>query len=57
MDDPECMDYSEINLIMKMQFFPLRTNDVRRDDYYFDEAMARHRARLVSGMQPQPLGT
>lgn len=53
---PECMDYSEINLIMKMQFFPLRTNDVRRDDYYFDEAMARHRARLVSGMQPQPLG-
>ena len=54
---PECMDYSEINLIMKMQFFPLRTNDVRRDDYYFDEAMARHRARLVSGMQPQPLGT
>ena len=54
--NPECMDYSELNLIMKMQFFPLRSNDVRRDDYYFDEALARHRARLVSGMQPQPLG-
>jgi hypothetical protein len=53
---PECMSFSEIVNIFKMQMYPLRTNDVRRDDYYFDEALARQRARLVAGMEPLPLG-